>query len=186
MSKFLTQFNCGERNKKIKTNAGSPVRFGYHYKNYDDGSRQLVLDENDKTDIPALINSYADDVNIVKMYERYLNGDISALDKNQGWYSDITELPKTMSDFLDMFDNQERTFGGLPVKFKQRFNNDYKQYAASIANGSIDKHIKEFYYDYYNDYKFTKNLAQKYAPEVEDKKEVKNTKKSEVKVDEES
>lgn len=169
--KFLTQFNCQKRNESIFSNAGEKLRYGYKYKNFDDGRRELVIDNTNVTNIPDLINSYADDVNIVKLYERYLNGDISALDKNKGWYSDITELPKTMGEFLDMFDNQERTFNGLPVKFKNKFNNDYKQYASAIAQGTIDKAIKEFYYEYYNDYKFTKDLAKKYAPE-EVKKEV--------------
>ena len=88
--------------KKVNYGMTSPTGNGYENKyrqHYDDkGVRSLVLTE-DREPVYKKIQSFAEDTNIYKILSRYFGGDVSALDKNKGFYADVRDIPRNFNDF---------------------------------------------------------------------------------------
>lgn len=87
-------------------------------KRIEDGKARLV--KVGETDQQALINSYKDECDFNRIVERYQNGDISALARVQGLYTDISGYPDNPTDLLNM-----------PIQAQQILNN------ISDANSSV-------------------------------------------------
>lgn len=68
-------------------------------KRIEDGKARLV--KVGETDQQALINSYKDECDFNRIVERYQNGDISALARVQGLYTDISGYPDNSTDLLN-------------------------------------------------------------------------------------
>lgn len=47
---------------------------------------------------------------------------------------DVTQLPTTFAEFLQMQIDRKRDFDRLPVEIKQKFNNDLNQYMATAGS----------------------------------------------------
>lgn len=47
---------------------------------------------------------------------------------------DVTQLPTTFAEFLQLQIDRKRDFDRLPVEIKQKFNNDLNQYMASAGS----------------------------------------------------
>lgn len=69
-------------------------------KRIEDGKACLV--KVGETDQQALINSYKDECDFNRIVERYQNGDLSALARVQGLYTDISGYPDNSTDLLNM------------------------------------------------------------------------------------
>lgn len=69
-------------------------------KKIEDGRARLV--KVGETDQQALINSYKDECDFNRIVERYQNGDISALARVQGLYTDLSGYPDNSTDLMNM------------------------------------------------------------------------------------
>lgn len=90
------------------------------------------------------IQSYADDVDIYKIIGRYFNGDVSVLDKNKGFYADLTQIPKNYNDFHNKIVEGQNLFASLPTDFKARFGNSVNAFVNAIYDNSLEKHIEDY------------------------------------------
>lgn len=125
---FLTQFRKPER---FYSNVGSPIRTTYSA-SYDDKGR-IRLEESGTENLYDYIQSFAESCDIHVLLKRFANGETDVLSRVQGFYADVTELPKTYADMLNRLNEGEAFFKELPVDVRSKFGHSYSEFLASIG-----------------------------------------------------
>lgn len=105
---------------------GDPIHIIYSPVVDSDGSVHLV--ESGKENSDDIIQSFADSCDLNVIIQRFLNGDLTALNKTVGTYGDFTGMPKTYAEALQMKIDSERLFDSLPVEYKRKFDNDSNKF----------------------------------------------------------
>lgn len=108
---------------------------------YDD-SGVLILEQVGERDIVAEINSHAESVDINNILLRYSRGDTDVLSRVQGFYDDVTDMPRDYKEILNTVKRCEDFFVSLPVEQKERFNNSFSEFMVSLG----DKDFLEKFY----------------------------------------
>lgn len=131
MPKFYTAY--GEKPPTIPNNPGSKEEVTYSERRNEQGHPYLV-----KTGVR---NTYEErqsmkgEYDIYNMLERYANGDTSVM-RNNPQYIDATAMPSNFHEAYNIMQSQREKFESLPVEIKQKFGNDWVQWAAQ--SGSED------------------------------------------------
>lgn len=106
----------------------------------------INLVEVGKTDLVELHNRDADlnDVNV--LYERFCNGDVSALSQVQGSYFDTFGMPKDLRGMYETIHNFESAYDSLSPEMKAKYtfeqfldNAGSEQWIRDFVPNSIDK-----------------------------------------------
>lgn len=118
--------------EKYVTPSGSRTRIVYSPKVNDDGTIDLI--PSGKEDWYGLIQSYKDSVDVHCILARCVNGDMSALNKVQGFYADATKFPKTHAEMLQLMIDARNNFDKMPSDIKQKFDNDFNKWFASAGS----------------------------------------------------
>ena len=118
------------------TNPGSRTKVLYSAKYADDGT--LMLEEVGTEDIYDYIQSFADSVDMDTIMRRYMNGDVSALDRVQGFYHDVSAFSKNPADLLNKLNHAESEFNKLPVEFKELYDNDFAKFICTFDPSVFD------------------------------------------------
>lgn len=129
MMKFENQFR---EHKHFYSNVGSPIKPIYGLEVDKFGVTQLV--EKGQENLYDYIQSHADSVDIHKILERFQNGDVDALNKYQGYYGDITEMPTTFADILNTVTKAEDLFNSLPVETREKFDFSCGKFIAALGS----------------------------------------------------
>lgn len=116
--------------EKYVTPAGSRTRTVYSPKVNDDGTIDLI--PSGKEDWYGLIQSYKDSVDVHCILARCANGDMSALNKVQGFYADATKFPKTHAEMLQIMIDARNNFDKMPSEVKQKFDNDFNKFFSTM------------------------------------------------------
>lgn len=124
---FSNQYDVHER---VNQNPGNPIKVLYQGRVDEDG--RIVLDESGQVNLYDEIQSHRDSVDIHVLMQRYADGDVDVLGRVQGVYADITEMPKTYAELLNSVIAGEEMFNGLPVEVKERFNNSFTEFMATM------------------------------------------------------
>lgn len=124
---------------KIKSNHGSPIKV--LYEPYYDSDGRLQLRETGKVNTDDEIQSYAESCDLNVILNRFLNGDIEALNKTSGSFIDTTVFPKTYAEFLQKQLDAKLAFDKLPVDIKSKFGNDVNQFFASAGTEEFYKKL---------------------------------------------
>ncbi len=133
--RFLTQYDACDR---IKTNPGNPIKQLYSGSYNERG--QVELKEDGTEDIYAFIQSFADSTDIHSILRRYQNGEVDVLEKVQGFYGDITEMPKTYAEALQRIADSEKVFWSLPLDVRAKFGHSFSEFLASSQDADfLDK-----------------------------------------------
>lgn len=127
MKKFRTQY---DRVRKY-SNIGSPIHIIYGPKYDENGSLDLV--EVGKENIYDLIQSHADSVDIHVILKRFEAGEYDVLNKLQGIYADVTDLPKNYAELLNKVIAGENAFLELPVELRAKFNHSFAEFLQSAG-----------------------------------------------------
>lgn len=93
----------------------------------------LELKEDGEHDLYADIQSHAASTDLNMILERYFSGDPTALNRVQGTYMDVTQVPDNYHEAMAMIDNARKDFAQLPPEVKERFNNDANQWIAALG-----------------------------------------------------
>lgn len=155
MISFKTQFNF---DNSIVTCAGTVVecvdkktgekvltsgrRYTYKQEYDKQGKRHLVI--SDTEDVYNTIQSYKDDTDIYKIVSRYFNGDVTVLDKNKGFYADVTKIPHDIREWHNKIEEGQNIFAGLPTDLKREFGNDLNQFITSVFNQDFEEKYKNY------------------------------------------
>lgn len=131
---FKTQYDARDR---IQSNPGNPVKQLYAGSYNERG--QVELKEDGTEDLYAYIQSFAESTDIHSILKRYQNGEVDVLEKVQGFYGDITEMPHTYAEALQRIADSEKVFMSLPVDVRAKFGHSFSQFlAASQEDNFLD------------------------------------------------
>lgn len=131
---FMTQYDARDR---IESNPGNPIKQLYSGSYNERGQVELVEDGTE--DLYAFIQSFAESTDIHSILNRYQNGEVDVLEKVQGFYGDITEMPKTYAEALQRISDSEKVFMSLPVEIRAKFGHSFSQFlAASQEDNFLD------------------------------------------------
>lgn len=168
---MLTHRNFFKERKKIPTCAGSRTKPQYSAR-YDEAGL-LVLDEVGTVDVYADIQSYLDTVEIHTLLRRFANGETDVFSKIQGFYADVSELPKSNVEFLNRVLESQEFFASLPPEVKEIYGNDYARFMADFDSASLYRALVP-----------DDSVSQVTEPEPEPEPVKKSTKKASKKVEE--
>lgn len=132
---FKTQYDARDR---IESNPGNPIKQLYSGSYNERG--QLELKEDGTEDLYAFIQSFAESTDIHSILKRFENGEVDVLEKVQGFYGDVTEMPKTYAEALQRIADSEKVFMSLPVEVRAKFGHSFSQFlAASQDDDFLDR-----------------------------------------------
>lgn len=135
MPKFTTQFDARDR---IMSHPGNPIKQLYSGSYNERG--QVELKEDGTEDLYAFIQSFAESTDIHSILKRYQNGEVDVLEKVQGFYGDITEMPHTYAEALQRIADSEKVFMSLPVEVRAKFGHSFSEFlAASQEDDFLDR-----------------------------------------------
>lgn len=110
--------------------AGSPYKTIYAPVVNKDGT--IDLKEKEKECLYDYIQSFKDSCDINVLVKRYQMGDTAALMRGQTFFGDVTEMPKTFAEMLNVMVQGQNFFENLPAEVKEKFGNSFYQFAAAI------------------------------------------------------
>lgn len=126
MPKFNTQYDARDR---IISHPGNPIKQLYSGSYNERG--QVELKEDGTEDLYAYIQSFAESTDIHSILKRYQNGEVDVLEKVQGFYGDITEMPHTYAEALQRIADSEKVFLSLPVEVRAKFGHSFSEFLAA-------------------------------------------------------
>lgn len=129
---FKTQYD--ERERRV-ANPGSRMVKKYSGR-YDEHGR-IILEETGEENLYDYIQSFKDSTDIHVLLKRYANGDSEALAKVQGFYADVTEMPKNFAEVLNIVNDGENFFASLPVEIRSKFGHNFGEFMVAVSDGSI-------------------------------------------------
>lgn len=122
-----TQFRPRAR---FRANSGSREKILYAPQVAKDGTYELV--ESGREDLYASIQSHAESVDIHVILDRYARGDLGALSRVQGVYADVTGVPGTYAEMLNLVVAGEVQFNSLPLETRAKFDHSYAKWIAAM------------------------------------------------------
>lgn len=132
---FKTQYDARDR---IQTHPGNPIKTLYSGSYNERG--QVELKEDGTEDLYAYIQSFAESTDIHAILRRFQNGEVDVLEKVQGFYGDVTSMPKTYAEALQRIADSENVFMSLPVDVRAKFNHSFSEFlAASNDDDFLDR-----------------------------------------------
>lgn len=104
------------------SNPGSDIHILYKSKINPKG--EIILTEYGKESISEKINAQKEFTDMEYIRSRIAAGDMSVM-KDPGVYADVTKLPKTLAESLQIRIDAEHAFYQLPVDVRNKFNNNF-------------------------------------------------------------
>lgn len=129
---FKTQFDARDR---IQSHPGNPIKQLYAGSYNERG--QVELKEDGTEDLYAFIQSFAESTDIHSILKRYQNGEVDVLEKVQGFYGDITEMPHTYAEALQRIADSEKVFMSLPVDVRAKFGHSFSEFLAASQDADF-------------------------------------------------
>ena len=71
-------------------------------------------------DLYEVIQSFRDECDLGKIFQRYANGDVMALNKRQGVYADISEMPQDVFSAANLLERVEDIYNGFSEDLRTR------------------------------------------------------------------
>lgn len=125
--KFNTQY---DRRAPVYQEPGSGIKVVYSPRYSDKGVLDLVATGSEN--LYDYIQSHKESTDIHVLLERFVNGEDDVLSRMQGFYADVTSMPKTYAEVLNAVIVGEETFARLPIDVKQRFDNSFAVWLSSM------------------------------------------------------
>lgn len=128
--KFPTRYS---EKKPVCSNPGERFKQEYQLRINEKGTEELV--PTGKTDIQAFIDSHYETVDMNVILQRLENGDLSVLDDTRAFYADVSEIPGSMFEIMNLNRQGKEIFDKLPLDLKQVYGNDYLQFVMEPMRG---------------------------------------------------
>lgn len=131
-----------EKNRiKHVSPSGDPIAVikGWFYENGD-----YVYKEKKFHDHYAETQAAKEGTDLRKMIERYQRGDAEALTKVTGFYADMVDMPKTLSEMYDATSNMNHIFDSLPAELKDQFDNNPAYFWKEYGTKDFDTLVNDF------------------------------------------
>lgn len=129
---FKTQYDARDR---IQSNPGNPIKQLYAGSYNERG--QVELKEDGTENLYDFIQSFAESTDIHAILRRFENGEVDVLEKVQGFYGDVTEMPKTYAEALQRIADSEKVFMSLPVDVRAKFGHSFSEFLAATNDADF-------------------------------------------------
>jgi len=116
---------------RIHISSGNPIHTIYSPQMLEDGQIDLIPIGTENTD--ELIKSHYEETTLECILARFANGDLTALNRYQPVYADLSNAPKTLAEALQTVINSRAAFDALPVDVKKEFDSDFNKWLASAG-----------------------------------------------------
>lgn len=91
-----------------------------------------------ETDQYAVIQSFKDSCDIARIVERAMAGDTSVLQRVQGVYTDVTALPETMTELMNLGIIAADAWDRLNPDIKAKFESE-EDFKNALVNGDLSR-----------------------------------------------
>ena len=126
------------------------------------GRKVLVRDK--ELDIQEEIQAFEKDCNIYNILNRYLYGDVNALNQVSTSYADLSTAPSSLMEAMNLSLKLKNDFNMLKPEVKAEFNNDFNEYLNSVSTGKI--------FNVFEKYGILENSNHSQVPAAENESEV--------------
>lgn len=116
---------------RIRSCSGSPEKVIFGSQVLKNG--RIATFEKGKENFYEYIQSFADSVDIDKTIQKFINGDINALNQRKGEFIDCTQFPTNYAEVLNVINNATNLFNSLPLDDRAKFNFNLNEFIASIG-----------------------------------------------------
>lgn len=141
MKMFVTRYNARERDLPF-ANPGERFVKTYQPNIGSDGVLDLI--EAEPFDLYESIQSHADSVDINLIISRFVNGDVSVLNRREPMYFDATEMPKTYAEMYQKVIDAHNYFEQLPLEVREKFGHSPETFFALIGTDEWTDKMKDF------------------------------------------
>lgn len=138
---FVTRYNARERELPF---ANPGERFVKTYQPNMGADGVLDLIEAEPFDLYESIQSHADSVDINLIISRFINGDVSVLNRREPMYFDATEMPKTYAEMYQKVIDAHNYFEQLPLEVREKFGHSPETFFALIGTDEWNDNMKDY------------------------------------------
>ena len=131
-------YSMWDRPEKEPTPQGNEMEPVYELRPNEKGVKELV--KTGETNIREKIQQYKDDCDISLILARAVI-DPSVLNQRQGFYADITEMPKSLAEAQSMIISIKNQFNALPVEERAKFDYSAEKFVAEYGTSEWAKKI---------------------------------------------
>ena len=104
--------------------------------NKETGKKELK--KTGETNIYKKIQAAKEDTLIYNIIKRFESGDIEVLNKTQGTYGNLLNMPRTLAEAQQSLIDAENTFNNLPLDIRRQFNMSSSEFVAGLTNGKFE------------------------------------------------
>lgn len=87
----------------------------------------------DKIYVPDKIQSYFESTDLKTIIKRFMDGDVTALQRRSAAYFDAVGMPSTLAEAYAITENGKTNFDRLPLAVREAYNFDFGQYINDIG-----------------------------------------------------
>lgn len=127
---------------RVTSPPGNPIKDLFTSKMMKDGQIKLIKTGEQNTD--EAINSFRESTDLHTILARFLNGDLEALNKFQPVYADLTNMPHSLPEALQVINNYRDAYNALPINVRRQFDNDYNKWLASAGSEEWQQIMEPF------------------------------------------
>lgn len=145
---FRTQYS-GDTDK-YKSESGSKLLAEYALKVDEKTGYEYVAPTGEFTNVYEHIQADYPSTDINILMERFALGETDVINIRDGFYADVTGMPKTYAELFQRAEDAHRFFDELPTDLKEMFNNSYTEFWSEMDssqksfNEKIDKYNSRF------------------------------------------
>lgn len=118
--------------KRFISSSGSSQHVLYEPSVAPDGSISLRKSGIEDTD--QIIESYRFSTELSTILSRFANGETDVLNRYQGYYADLTQMPKDYRSALDSVLKAESAFMVLPQEIREKYGNDWSKWLSAAGS----------------------------------------------------
>ena len=111
---------------------------------YEKETGRKILVEDKEIDIQDEIQMFEKDCNIYNIINRYMYGDVNALNQVSTSFADLSTAPKSLMEAMNLSLKLKNDFNNLKPEVRAEFNNDFNEYINSVSNGNIFKVLEKY------------------------------------------
>lgn len=126
---FQTKYDLRVR---TQTDPGSRFAPVFSLKSKEAGNIELEI--TGEKDIYSAIQANKDSVSIKTIMARYELGDVDILNKRNGQFIDITDMPTNFADIMKTVITAENNFNDLPLDVRKEYNFSPAEYISDIGS----------------------------------------------------
>ena len=146
--KFKTAYDIDS--SKYISPSGSKLLAEYALKVDPKTGYEYLAPTGDFTNVYDRIQADYPSTDINLLMERFALGETEAINIKDGFYADVTAMPKTYAELFQRAEDAKQFFDELPTDLKEMFNNSYTEFWSEMDsstksfNEKIDKYNERF------------------------------------------